>query len=92
MASFGQASPALLGLDFLSTKSADQFGSPALHTPKNTPNDGFEPSSTQRAKKRAEFEEKKKMNQYRRRSRDFEEREKKVKELHKELDTLREKI
>ena len=90
MASFSQASPALLGLDFLSIKSADQVSSPALRTPQNTQDDSFEPSSTQRAKKRAEFEAQRKLKEQRRKSGEMEEREKRVKELHRELDTLRE--
>ena len=92
MSSFSQASPGLLGLDFLSIKSIDEEGSPALRTPQNTQDDGFEPSSTQRAQKRAEFEARREMNQQRRKSVEIEEREKRVKELHKELDTLREII
>jgi len=88
----------LLGLDFLSVKSSDGRASSAasadtLLTPRNSAHtQAFEPSSTQRAKKRAEFEAQNKLNQERRKSVEIEEREKRVRELQKELQALREVI
>jgi hypothetical protein len=53
---------------------------------------GFEPLSTQRARKRAEFEARRATNEQRRIEEDIENRKKLVMKMHEELERLREII
>jgi hypothetical protein len=90
--SLSQASPVLLGLDLLSMKSCEPE-TVLVKTPPSTQNySAFEPRSTQRAKKRAEFEARRAINEKLRQNEEIEEREKRVLTMYKELDALREAI
>lgn len=91
MSSFSQASPVLLGLDLLSMKSCEPNVAP-IHTPPNSQVSAFEPQSTQRARKRAEFEARRAVNERLRLDEEVDDREKRVQIMYKELDTLREAI
>ena len=81
----------LLGLDLLSMRSCEPE---TIKTPPNahTNASAFEPRSTQRAKKRAEFDARRVVNEQLRLEEENEDRENKVRQLYKELDTLREAI
>jgi len=95
ISSLSQASPVLLGLALLSTKSDYDGTSAPVRTPENAPTTssaGFEPRSTQRAKQRAEFDQRRAVNEQRRIEEEIKGREERVKVIHKELDTLREVI
>jgi hypothetical protein len=88
------SSPVLLGLNFLSTNSAcgQEQVSPPVTTPTNAQIRAFEPQSTIRAKKRAEFESRRAVNAQKRTADDIVQNEQRVKEMNKELDVLRELI
>lgn len=86
-----QASAVLLGLDLLSMKSFEPENT-VVKTPTSSHISAFEPRSTQRAKKRAEFEARRAVNEKLRLDEEIEDRERRVHRMYQELDILREAI
>lgn len=73
-------------------KTSENEVATPVTTPQNAAIAAFEPASTVRAKKRAEFEAKRALNEQNRLEKDTQDREQRVKELYKELNMLREVI
>ncbi|CAB9524261.1 expressed unknown protein [Seminavis robusta] len=90
--SMSSVSDALLGLDFLSTKSAFEHEMTPTKTPKQSRNVGFVPRSTQRARKRAEFEARRAINEQLRIEEEIKRRQQTVRTMYGELETLRDII
>lgn len=95
MSSISQASPVLLGLNFVvspKTTTTSCLKTPPQTTPRNSHIKPFEPSSTQRAKSRAKFDAKRVENARKRREEEIQNRTKVVEKMYGELDVLREEI
>lgn len=85
-------SPGLLGLKLLFTPQTDPNQNVENVTPKNAEIKPFEPHSTRRAKKRAEYDSRRKTIFEIRSERVMKERERDIRKMHQELNILRQEL